>query len=329
MKSDKISFINYNKDICTFKKDVSIDQCLENSQFEGHIWIDIDSTDNKTIVDKIATCFSFHPLMIDNIQNPKQRPKYEDFEHQIFIFLKLITLNNELESLETENISIVFDSKVVITFQGNVEGDVFEEVRKKINTTKNKVRKSNTDFLVYELLEATVESYFKIIEQLGEKIEVLETTIMSRPDSAALRKIYRLKRSMMFLRKTIWPMREILNNLLRSDNDLVCETSKIYLRDVYEHCTQLLDHIEIHREMLAGLLDIYLSSISYRMNAVMKVLTIISTIFIPLTFITSIYGMNFEFMPELKWQFGYTMVWGVVVAITIGMLYYFKKKRWF
>lgn len=329
MGSDKINLINYSKDIFENKTDISIEDCAVSHSFEGKTWIDIDSTDNVSNVKEIAANYHFHPLMLENILNPKQRPKYEDFDHQIFIFLKLISINNELETLETENISIVFDSKIVITFQGNVEGDVYDEVRKKLGTAQNKVRKSNTDFLVYELLEATIESYFKIIEDLGEKIEDLETTIMSRPDSLALRKIYKLKRNMMFLRKTIWPMREILNNMLRTDNDLVCESSKIYLRDVYEHCTQLLDHIEIHREMLAGLLDIYLSSISYRMNAVMKVLTVISTIFIPLTFITSIYGMNFEVMPELKWRFGYTMVWVIVLAVTVGMLYYFKKKKWF
>ncbi|TAG53052.1 MAG: magnesium and cobalt transport protein CorA [Cytophagales bacterium] len=218
---------------------------------------------------------------------------------------------------------------MVFTFQSDIVGDAFDEVRLKLKISQNKVRKSNTDFLMYELLEATIESYFKIIEEFGEKIEELETSVMSKPDTTILRKIYKLRRSMMFLRKTIWPMREILNNLIRSDNEIIHSSINIYLRDVYEHCTQLLDHIEINREMLAGLLDIYLSSISYRMNAVMKVLTIISTIFIPLTFITSIYGMNFEVMPELKWRFGYTLVWVLVVSVTVLMLIYFKKKKWF
>lgn len=324
-----IHIFDYNQTHFKEVANAELHSCAEYSQSDSITWIDIDSNKDLKIVETIALNFDFHPLMKENILDKTQRPKFEDFDKELFVLLKFLKRNTVTQKFDTENISVIFGQKAVVSFQEKIEGDAFENIRSKIRNPASKIRKSGTDFLVYTLLDATIESYFNLLEDVGEQVEQIETTVMSKPDSSTLRQIYRLKRDIMYLRKVVWPMRELINNLIMTDSNLIKETTKIYLRDVYQHASQVLDTIEINREMLTGMLDVYLSSISYRMNAVMKVLTIISTIFIPLTFITSIYGMNFEYIPELKWKWGYFFVWGMVFVTTVVMLSYFKIKKWF
>lgn len=324
-----IHIFDYNLEKFQEIPNAELHTCADYSIGNTITWIDIDSNKDLNIIDTISQNFHFHPLVKENILDKSKRPKFEDFDKELFVLLKFLKRNPETQKFDTENISVIFGQKALVTFQEKIEGDAFEHIRIKIRNPFSKIRKSGTDFLVYSLLDATIESYFHLLEDMGEQVENIEATVMSKPDSSTLRQIYRLKRDIMYLRKVVWPMREVINNLIMTDSELIKETTKIYLRDVYQHASQILDTIEINREMLTGMLDVYLSSVSYRMNAVMKVLTVISTIFIPLTFITSVYGMNFEFIPELKWKWGYYYVWGMVVVSTIGMLSYFKVKKWF
>lgn len=324
-----IHIFDYNVDFFNEIPNAELQSCIQFNHGKNNTWIDIDSNKDLDVVETISQHFNFHPLIKENILDKAKRPKFEDFDKELFVLLKFLKRNPETLKFDSENISVIFGQKVVVSFQEKMEGDAFHNIRLKIKNPVSKIRKSGSDFLVYMLLDATIESYFQLLEDIGDQVENIETTVMSKPDTSTLRQIYRLKRDIMYLRKVVWPMREVVNNLIMTDSELIKETTKIYLKDVYQHASQILDTIEINREMLTGMLEVYLSSNSYRMNAVIKVLTIISTIFIPLTFITSVYGMNFDYIPELKWKWGYYYVWAMVFFSTIGMLSYFKIKKWF
>jgi len=245
----------------------------------------------------------------------------------------MLRFDDESQTIISEQVSLVLGPNYVISFQENI-GDVFEQIRDRIRNAKGRIRKMGPDYLMYAILDAIVDSYFGILEKLGEKIELMEEKLVSDPTEKTLQQIHNMKREMVFLRKSVWPLRELINGVERSESDLIQDTTGAYLRDVYDHTIQVIDTVESFRDMVSGMLDIYLSSISNRMNAVMKVLTIIATIFIPLTFVAGIYGMNFNpeaspwNMPELNWRWGYPAVW-LVMLIMIGiMIYYFKKKKW-
>jgi magnesium transporter len=233
-------------------------------------------------------------------------------------------ITNEINS---EQVSIIFGQNFVISFQEK-EGDVFNPIREMIRTGKGRIRKMGADYLAYSLIDAIVDSYFIILEKLGENIEDIEDTMIANPTPETLQAIHRLKRKMILLRKSVWPLREVVSAIERSDSSLIQKPTRIYLKDVYDHTIQVIDTVETFRDVLSGMLDVYLSSISNKMNEIMKVLTIIATIFIPLTFIAGVYGMNFEYMPELKWQWGYPVIWFVMLIIGISMLAYFRKKKW-
>jgi magnesium transporter len=215
----------------------------------------------------------------------------------------------------------------VISFQ-EVEGDVFDPIRDRIRNSKGRIRKMGADYLAYALLDAIVDNYFTVLEKLGEEIEDMEEELVTNPDPETLQTIHNLKRETIFLRKSVWPLREVISGLERRESALIKETTGIYLRDLYDHTIQVIDSVETFRDLISGMLDIYLSSISNKMNSVMKVLTIIATIFIPLTFVAGIYGMNFKFMPELEWHWGYPMIWVLMISVFISMLFYFRKKDW-
>jgi len=228
-----------------------------------------------------------------------------------------------------EQVSLILGPNFVISFQEEgKEGDLFEVVRERLRSSKGKLRKMGADYLLYALLDAIVDGYFVILERLGERIEVLEEELLANPSQLTLQNIHTMKREMIFLRKSVWPLREVISGLQRGESPLITETTGPYLRDVYDHTIQVIDAVESFRDMLAGMLDIYLSSISNRLNEVMKLLTIIATIFIPLTFIVGVYGMNFKLMPELEWRWGYPAVWLVMVVVAGLMLAFFRRKRW-
>ena len=264
---------------------------------------------------------------MEDILNTDQRPKVEDYKDYLYIVLKMLH-NVKGTEIVTEQISLILHPNFVISFQEGIEGDVFSPVRERLRGAKGRIRGMGADYLAYTLIDAIVDNYFAILEGIGERIEDLEEELVSHPKKETLHRIHELKREMIFLRKAVWPLREVISTLQRGDSPLIKNTTAIYLRDVYDHTIQVIDAIETSRDMLSGMLDIYLSSISNRMNEIMKFLTIIGTIFIPLTFIVGIYGMNFAFMPELKWRYGYFAVMAFMFAIGIIMLFYFKKKKW-
>jgi len=271
--------------------------------------------------------FNIHPLVLEDIANTGQRPKMEDFVDYIFIVLKMLYYDDKENETKAEQVSVVLGSNFVISFQES-EGDVFDPIRERIKSDRGRIRKMGADYLAYALIDTIVDNYFAILEKLGEKIEDIEDELVTNPALETLQTIHRLKREMIFLRKSVWPLREVISRLERWESPLINKSLDIYLRDVYDHTIQVVDSIETFRDMLSGLLDIYLSSVSNRMNEIMKVLTIIATIAIPLTVITGLYGMNFQFMPELQWRWSYPLVLLAMLTLGILMIRYFRRKKW-
>jgi len=290
-------------------------------------WINIDGIHQVEIIEKLGSHFGLHPLLLEDILNTDQRPKMEDYGDYIFIVLKMLYLGEANNEIEAEQVSLILGSNFVISFQER-EGDVFDPVRDRIRNAKGRIRKAGADYLAYTLLDAIVDNYFIILESLGETIEETEEQLATNPNSETLQLIHVLKKEMIFLRKSIWPLREVISGLERCESSLIHQSTGAYLRDVYDHTIQIIDTVESYRDMISGMLDIYLSSISNKMNEVMKVLTIFASIFIPLTFVAGLYGMNFSFMPELKWQWGYFGILGFMVSVGVSLMVYFKRKRW-
>lgn len=277
---------------------------------------------------KIGEQLNLHPLVMEDILNIYQRPKVEEHEDHIFCVTKMISYNDTTNELDVEQLSLAFGANWVVTFQER-EGHIFDPVRNRLSNPQGRLRKNGSDYLTYALLDTVVDRYFLVLEKIGERLEVLEDEMIQNPTIEQLQEIYRMKRDLLFLRKSIWPLRDMLSLLDRIDSNLIKDSTRIYLRDVYDHVAQIIDTVETYRDMASGILDTYLSSASNRMNEVMKILTIFAAIFIPLTFIAGIYGMNFEYMPELKNHYGYFGVWGVIIIVIAIMLTYFKKKKWF
>jgi magnesium transporter len=290
-------------------------------------WINIDGLHEVEIIEKLGSHFGLHPLLLEDILNTDQRPKMEDYGDYIFVVLKMLYPGENKDEIEAEQVSLILGSNFVISFQES-EGDVFDPVRDRIRKNKGRIRKAGADYLAYALLDAIVDNYFLILENVGEKIEDTEQQLATNPSPETLQYIRELKNEMIFLRKSIWPLRELINGLERCESTLIHQSTGAYLRDVYDHTIQIIDTVESYRDMISGMVDIYLSSISNKMNEVMKVLTIFASIFIPLTFVAGVYGMNFEFMPELTWRWGYFALLALMALIGISLVFYFKRKRW-
>jgi magnesium transporter len=279
------------------------------------------------VLEKLGNCFGVHPLALEDILNTEQRPKVEDYGEDLFLVVKLLSYHEKKDEVEAEQISLILRPNALLTFQEK-EGDDFANVKERLRAGKGRLRKMGADYLAYTLLDIVVDQYFGVLERLGERIEVLEGKLLADPGTATLQKIQNLKKEMLLLRKWIWPLREVISSLERGEFPGIQESTRIYLRDVYDHAIQVMDTIEIYRDMLSGMLDIYLSSLNNRMNAVMKVLTIIATIFMPLTFLAGVYGMNFKHMPELDWPWGYPLILAVMGFVAILMLTLFRRKKW-
>jgi len=323
----KITILNYDELHVQEKEIKTVDECFPFKDEPTVTWINVDGLHQVEILEKLGEGFGLHPLVLEDILNTDQRPKMEDYGDYIYIVLKLLYHNNKSNEIAAEQISLILGSNFVISFQEK-EGDVFNPIRERIRNGKGRMRKMGADYLAYALLDSVVDNYFIILEKLGEKIEFLEEELVTNPTPKTLHELHHLKREMIFVRKSVWPLREVISSLERGESSLIKETTRIYLRDVYDHTIQVIDTVETFRDMLSGMLDIYLSSISNRLNAVMKVLTIIATIFMPLTFIAGIYGMNFQYMPELGWRWGYPIVLFIMLVIGVFMLISFRRKKW-
>lgn len=329
-KVDKvvIRVLAYNSEELVERKLEKIEDCLE---FKDHpnlnFWINVDGLDRVDIIEKLGSYFNIHPLTLEDVLNTRQRPKTEDYDSYIYSVLKMILLDTKTKEITIDQVSIIIGPNYVLSFQER-EGDVFDMVRERFKNPASRLRKSGVDYLAYGLIDAVIDNYFLILEHFGDKIEYLEEGLVLHPRPETLKAIQKYKRDMITLRKSIWPLRELINGLQRVESDLIKETTRVYLRDVYDHTIQVIDTVEDFRDILSSMVDIYLSSISFRMNEVMEVLTVIATIFIPLTFISGVYGMNFEYMPELKWRWGYPTVMFAMILLAVSMFVYFKKRKW-
>jgi magnesium transporter len=323
----RITVIDYDEARFQEEEIETVEECLPFKDKPTVTWINVDAIHQVQVLEQLGDCFGLHPLVLEDVLNTDQRPKMEDFDDYLFAVLKTFDYNDQSDELEPEQISLILGPSFVLSFQER-EGDVFNPIRERIRSGKGRIRRMGADYLAYSLLDSIVDHYFIVLEQVGEKIEFLEEELVTNPTPETLQTIHNLKREMIFLRRSVWPLREVIGALERGESSLIQESTEIYLRDVYDHTIQVIDAIETFRDMISGMLDIYLSSVSNRMNEVMKVLTIIATIFIPLTLIAGIYGMNFQYMPELGWRWGYPMVWLIMLVIGALMLVYFRRKKW-
>ena len=323
----KIHVINFDEVNFQESELDSIDACIPYKDKPGVTWINVDGVHNVPLLEKLGDCFGLHRLVMEDIASTDQRPKTEDYTDYLYIVLKMLSAGKNGE-IVTEQLSLVLGTNFVLSFQEGIEGDVFPLIRERLRGGKGRVRKMGADYLAYSLLDAVVDNYFVILEKFGDKIESIETELIGNPRQQTVQRIYQLKREMIFLHNAVWPLREVVSNINKHESPLIKEATAPYLRDVYDHVVHIIDSVDIYREMLSSMLDMYLSSVSNRLNEVMKVLTAISLIFMPLTFIVGVYGMNFKYMPELEWRYGYFITLLAMLGIGVVMLLYFKRKKW-
>ena len=321
----EITLFNYAGAQCD-ERTVTNPNDLQPPADETVTWINVGGVHKIDVLEAFGKQFGLHPLLLEDIANTDQRPKLDDYETYVFLVVKMLAVTDR-GGILVEQVSFVLGRNYVLSFQENGT-DVFSPVRDRLRAGKGRLRHNGSDYLLYALVDAVVDQYFAVLESLGEKIETLQERVMADPKPDTLRDVHALKRQLLFVRRAVWPLREVTNSLSRSDCPYLHEPTKVFFRDVYDHVVQIVDTIETFREMLSASLDIYLSSVSYRLNAVMRVLTVITTIFMPLSFIASVYGMNFEHMPELKWEWGYPFVLGAMGLVAAGMLIGFRRRKW-
>lgn len=323
----KITLMNYDQARLEEKELERIEESFAYKDEPPVSWINIDGLHEVDLIQKMGTHFNVHPLTLEDIVNTGQRPKVEDFEDYIYLVFKMLKFEETTGHITSEQVSLIVGPHYVLSFQ-EAEGDVFSSVRQRIRQARGRIRSAGPDYLAYALIDAAVDHYFLILEKIGERIEHLEEQLHVQATPEILQAIYDLKRELIYFRKQVWPVREVLNAWQKTESALVQEANKIFLRDVYDHTIQVIDTIESFRDIISGVMDLYMSTVSNKMNEVMKVLTIIATIFIPLTFVAGIYGMNFKFMPELEWRWSYPLLWAFLFLIFSGMVVYFKRKKW-
>ncbi|MBU0960682.1 MAG: magnesium/cobalt transporter CorA [Proteobacteria bacterium] len=330
-----ITVMDYDQTSCHTVTPDNPEECSTYQDKSTVTWVNVDGLHQVNIIEKLCSCFNLHPLTVEDILNTTQRPKLDIFDDYLFLVLKMQTYNSETQIVDMEQVSFILGKNYLISFQEKA-GDTFDGVRTRIRSNKGRIRKMQADYLVYALLDSIIDNYFSVLEKVGEEIESIEEELVANPLPETLGKIHILKREMILLRRSVWPLREVINSLARDEEiDLISKATYLYMKDLYDHTIQIIDTIETFRDIISGMLDIYLSSISNRMNEVMKVLTIFAAIFIPLTFIAGLYGMNFNTaasplnMPELSWYYGYPFAIGLMLATAGSMILYFKKKKWF
>lgn len=323
----RIDLIEYDKENISEEQDTTIERCLESKVKSNVSWINVIGIHDPEIIKKFGDAMELHALHQANIMNTDLRPSIETSEEYIFLMLKMPHFNEEKGKIELEQISFILSKDHIVSFQ-EIEQDFFEQIRKRIRDNIGTIRQRKSDYLTYALLDAVVDSYFLVLEKISDISEGLEDELMTNPTPKTLQSLQLLKRQMILLRKSIWPAREVLDNLQRSTNELIQEETKTYLRDSYNHIVQVIDTIEGLRDVVGGMLDTYLSSVSNKMNEVMKTLTIIASIFIPITFVAGVYGMNFQHMPELSSPVAYPLVLILMSVIAFALYGYFRKKKW-
>ncbi|SDS32263.1 magnesium transporter [Halopseudomonas xinjiangensis] len=321
-----VRLIEYDDDEYTDIDDVDPERIARLRHTDKVSWLNVDGVHKPQLIEALGKELGLHPLVMEDIVNTDQRAKIEDYDGYLYVVLRMLRFSEENNEIQSEQLSLVLGPHFVLSLQEE-PGDVFEAVRDRLRAGR-RIRFMQADYLAYALLDAVVDHYFVMLEQLGDQIEALEDELIATPSPDTLGKIHHYKREMLLLRKSVWPLREVLSRLSRDENPLISPETRLFLRDVYDHAIHVVETVDTFRELLVGMLDLYMSSVGNRMNEVMKVLTIFATLFMPLTFIAGVYGMNFEYMPELEWRYGYPMVWMVMIATVIGLVVFFRRRGW-
>lgn len=301
---------------------------------DGTTWINVDGVHDVEVVEKVGRLFDVHPLTLEDVVSTDQRPKMEEYPDYVYVVLQMMHYDHEQAQIATEQVSIIFGDGFLISFQEITEGDVFDPVRRRLRDARGHIRNRKADYLAYALVDVIVDYYMEILEGLGEHIVRLEDRVTDEPEPDVMRDINRLRRKVLLLRRSIWPLRDVIVALERCDRDFMTTETDLFFRDVYDHTVRTVELIESAREVLATLTDLHLSTLSFRSNEIMKILAIIATIFLPLTFIAGVYGMNFDVdaspfnMPELGWYFGYPFALALMLAVAATMVIFFRRKGW-
>ncbi len=323
----KISIIDYNERALDEVVVKTVEESFPFKDSPTVTWINIDGLHDTDVIKNIGTHFGIHSLVQEDILHTEQRPKLENLDDYIFVTLKMLDYDKESEEVNAEQVSLILGTNFVISFQER-SGDTFDSVRNRIRNGRGRIRRMKADYLFYALIDSIVDNYFSILERYGEQLEVLEEELTDNPTGETLHIIHALKKEMVLLRRSVWPLREVISGMEREESPLISEPIHVFIRDLYDHTIQVIDSVDTMKEILSGLQDLYLSSVSNKMNEVMKVLTIFASIFIPLTFFAGIYGMNFEHMPELKLPWAYPALWAFMITVGVGLLAYFRRKKW-
>jgi len=327
-RPSSVEMIVYNAEEAVVSRPASLAECA-CFQDSGHVtWITIDGLHDQALMTQAGEIFGIHPLVLEDIVHTTQRPKLDEMDNSIFLTIKMLSYDEQDRQLRSEQASFILGKSYLLSFQEKPGGDVFSEVRARILNHKGRIGKMGPDYLLYALMDAILDNYFVVLERMGEDIADMEERLITGPTRGEITDIHALRREALFLRKFVWPVREVLARLEKHGSDLVEDATVPYLRDLYDHTIQVMDTIETFRDMLSGMLDLYLSTISLRLNEIMKVLTMFSALFIPLTFLAGLYGMNFKYMPELEWHYGYFGLLGVMASVGTGMLFFFRRKGW-
>lgn len=326
--SPVITYTVYSPTTFQEKSHATLEDCFAETKEDDIKWINVEGISDVGLMKELTGHFDIHPLTLEDILNVEQRPKVEEFENYIFVTLKVLMWHEKDETFLTQQVSIILGERYILSFH-ELDTTLFDTIRDKMRSSANQnMRKHGPDYLMYRLIDTIVDEYFVVMEGVSDKIENIEEEIVENPTAVQASNIYQLKRQILLLRKSVWPMREAISHLMHAENELVSKFTLIYIRDVYDHTVQAIDTLETFRDMLTGMLDMYLTSLTNRMNEIMKTLTIITTIFIPITAIASVYGMNFDHMPGTQWTFGYPIVILVMITIAILMMIYFRRKKW-
>ncbi|WP_200892502.1 magnesium/cobalt transporter CorA [Aliterella atlantica] len=331
----QIELIDYKDTDYAYEQIATPEDLIPHLDSESVSWVDVQGLGSEDILQRLGKVFDLHPLILEDIVNVPQRPKVEDYEDQLIIIARMVLPKPGNTGFHSEQVSFVLGKHYLLTVQEEAQYDCFNQVRSRICNNKGILRKHQADYLAYTLLDAIIDGFFPVLEDYGELIEDLEEEVVANPTRKTLEKIYRIRRELLTLRRAIWPQRDAINALIRDDSELLSEHVRVYLRDCYDHAVQVMDMVETYRELTSGLMDVYLSAVSNRMNEIMKLLTVISSIFIPLTFIAGIYGMNFNTevsplnMPELNWAWGYPLCLAFMTTIAGGLVFFFWRRGWF
>lgn len=323
----RIRLIDYDSEKLEERTLTGVDESFPYADRPPVTWVNIDGLHDTKVAEAVAERFGVHMLALEDVLSTNQRPKVEAYDRHYLIVLKMLSFDDDTDSVTAEQLSLILGEKYLFSFQERL-GDVFEPVRERLRQAKGRIRSRGADYLAYALIDAIVDNYFRILERLGDIVEELEEIVLTDSSTEVLHRIYHLRREMLVVRRAVWPLREVIGQMYREELELISEETRLFLRDVYDHSVQVIDTTETLREVLSGAMDLYLSGVSNRMNEVMKVLTIIATIFIPLSFFAGLYGMNFDYMPELHVRWAYPVLLGFMLVVSGGMLWAFKRKGW-